>query len=124
MPQRSPKSIGGRPPLPDHERLTCVISVRITKDEYKRLITKAKSLGFCSSWYLRQILLEGSDSVRARPSRTYLQTATKIAAIASGLTRLIRLAERKTPLPVEISQMLDSVHAIARATILELREGR
>lgn len=89
-----------------------------------RVVEKARSLGYRPSWYLRQILLEGSDSVKARPSKAYLKTASRIAAIASGLTRLLRLAEQRSPLPVELYHMLDSVHAAARGTILELREGR
>jgi len=123
MPHLFAKSPGGRPALTREERLSYVLSIRVTKEEFLRVTGKAKLLGFRPAWYLRQILLEGSDSIRARPSKTCLKTAARIASIASGLTRLIRLAERQTPLPSEIVRMLDSVHAIARATILELREG-
>jgi hypothetical protein len=105
------------------DRLDYVLSTRVTKDEYSRVTTKARSLGFRPSWYLRQLLVDGSDSVRARPPKEHLQTAAKIASMASGLTYLIRLAERRSPLPSEIVAMLDSVHGAMTEAIRELRCG-
>lgn len=115
------KNKGGRPLVEESARLNRVISVRITDNEYKEIVEKATSLGFRASWYLRQVMVEGSQAVKARPSKAYLQVAARISAIASGLTRLIRLAERRAPLPEELVGMLDSVHAIVRETLRELR---
>lgn len=104
-------------------RLDHVLSTRVTKDEYLRVTSKAKGLGFRPSWYLRHLLVSGSDSVRARPPKEHLQTAARIAAISSGLSYLIRLAERRSPLPSEIVAMLDSVHGAVTEVIRELRSG-
>lgn len=113
----------GRPALPNEKRLTHTLGIRITEAEYLMITEKALSLGFKPSWFLRQILLQGSESVRARPSKAYLETASRISLIASGLTRLLHLAERRSPLPSEIVSMLDSVHAATREVALELRNG-
>ena len=110
--------------MAEEERLSFKLSIRVTKSEYIRVTEKAAALGYRPSWYLRQILLEGSDSVTARPPKAHLQTASRISSIASGLSCLVRLAEQRAPLPVEIVGILDSVHAAARATMLELRAGR
>lgn len=115
------KNKGGRPPVHDSDRLCRVISVRVTDSEYKEILDKATSLGFKASWYLRKVMVEGSQAVKARPSKAYLHVAARISAISSGITRLIRLAEHRAPLPAELVQMLDSVHAIVRQTLQELR---
>lgn len=116
-------TLNGRKPISRELRLTCVLSIRVTDSEFSNIVSKAVALGLRPSWYLRNILLAGSEAVRARPSKAYLETAAKVSLIASGLTRLIRLAEQRTPLPSEIVGMLDSVHGIAREVIQELRGG-
>lgn len=80
-----------RPPLPDHERRTVNLTVRLTEGEAADLTTRAAELGLAAGPFLREAAL--ARRLPSPPVPELNRTAwADLSKLASNLNQLARLA--------------------------------
>lgn len=84
------------PKQPVNPVLKCITTVRLSQDEYARLVDAAADQGITYSHLVRSIVL-GFDLPGPRPARVDMQTVLELRRIGVNLNQFLALLHRWRP---------------------------
>ena len=113
----------GRPVIPEMKRLSESFTVRFTAAEYESIKNRCSVLGLSTGPYLRSLILDRIEKIHPKVPPINLTSAHQITGMHQSLTRLVGMAEHRSPLQEHLVAVVDQIYLVMKSVVSELRGG-